>query len=221
MDPGGLVVEPQTPEQEDGCSRPTSGILCHWARHIYSPNVLVKNQGSCMSQNDWKIVDRDNQHQFKPKPTFLQTLFSLDIQSSQQGCSTHYAPVICKQCPPPTSPPGSTVSSSLWAQTDGINSALHPILDSLPRENVQSLKPILITCPYNEHPLTPHFYIGKLGFTWVYIFFLLIFAHWSSSNMYPQSAFWEKIRQKSKSLNWTLSFLQPLKFAVYCTDMFA
>ena len=26
------------------------------------------------------------------------------------------------------------------------------------------------TCPCNEHPLTPHFYIVKLGFTGVYIF---------------------------------------------------
>ena len=28
-----------------------------------------------------------------------------------------------------------------------------------------------ITRPCNVHPLTPHFYIGKLGFTGVYIFF--------------------------------------------------
>ena len=34
--------------------------------------------------------------------------------------------------------------------------------------------PIRITCPCNEHPLTPHFYIEKVGFTWVYIFFLLL-----------------------------------------------
>ena len=26
------------------------------------------------------------------------------------------------------------------------------------------------TSPYNEHPLTPHFYIAKLGLTGVYIF---------------------------------------------------
>ena len=29
---------------------------------------------------------------------------------------------------------------------------------------------IMITCPRNEHPLTPHFYIVKMGFTGVYIF---------------------------------------------------
>ena len=33
---------------------------------------------------------------------------------------------------------------------------------------------IMITCPCNEHPpFTPHFYIGKLGFTRVNIFFLI------------------------------------------------
>ena len=29
-------------------------------------------------------------------------------------------------------------------------------------------------CPCNEHPLTPNFYIEKLGFTGVYIFFLFL-----------------------------------------------
>ena len=33
---------------------------------------------------------------------------------------------------------------------------------------------IRITCPCNEHPLTPHFYIEKVGFTRVYIFFLFL-----------------------------------------------
>ena len=33
---------------------------------------------------------------------------------------------------------------------------------------------IRITCPCNEHPLTPHFYIAKVGFTRVYIFFLFL-----------------------------------------------
>ena len=37
---------------------------------------------------------------------------------------------------------------------------------------------IRITCSCNEHPLTPHVYIVKLGFTWVYrgIHFFLNFA---------------------------------------------
>ena len=32
---------------------------------------------------------------------------------------------------------------------------------------------IMITCPCNVYPLTPHFYIVKLGFTGVFIFFLI------------------------------------------------
>ena len=33
---------------------------------------------------------------------------------------------------------------------------------------------IMLTCPCNVHPLTPHFYIVKLGFTGVYIIFLFL-----------------------------------------------
>ena len=35
-----------------------------------------------------------------------------------------------------------------------------------------AISSIMQTCPCNEHPLTPHFYIVKLGFTGVYIIFL-------------------------------------------------
>ena len=50
------------------------------------------------------------------------------------------------------------------------------------------LKYIRITCPCNEHPLTPHFYIEKVGFTRVYIFFL-IFA--------PKHRLWVLVRTAS------------------------
>ena len=33
---------------------------------------------------------------------------------------------------------------------------------------------IMLTCLCNVHPLTPHFYIVKLGFTGVYIIFLFL-----------------------------------------------
>ena len=33
---------------------------------------------------------------------------------------------------------------------------------------------IMKTCPCNVYPLTPHFYIVKLGFTGVYIIFLFL-----------------------------------------------
>ena len=36
------------------------------------------------------------------------------------------------------------------------------------------LDPSRKQCPCNEHPLTPHFYIVKLGFTGVYTFFLFL-----------------------------------------------
>ena len=59
---------------------------------------------------------------------------------------------------------------------------------------------IRITCPCNEHPLTLHFYIEKVRFTRVYIFFLFLLQnidcgysleppHRGGSNMYPQSMF--------------------------------
>ena len=37
------------------------------------------------------------------------------------------------------------------------------------------VKFIMQTCPCNEHPLTPHFFIVKLGFTGVYTIFLFLF----------------------------------------------
>ena len=46
-------------------------------------------------------------------------------------------------------------------------SILHILLTL--KDNCSSLI-IMKTCPCNEHPLTPHFYIGKLRFTGVYIF---------------------------------------------------
>ena len=56
------------------------------------------------------------------------------------------------------------------------------------------------TCPYNFDPLKPHFYIVKLGFTGVYIIFLISTQNIDfgyslepprrgGSNEYPQSMF--------------------------------
>ena len=43
---------------------------------------------------------------------------------------------------------------------------------------------------YNFDPLKPHFYIVKLGFTGVYIIFLISAQkHIGGSNEYPQSMF--------------------------------
>ena len=60
------------------------------------------------------------------------------------------------------------------------------------------------TCLYNFDPRKPYFYIVKLGFTGVYIIFLisvqnidcgylLELPQWGSSNEYPQSMFWAEI----------------------------
>ena len=64
---------------------------------------------------------------------------------------------------------------------------------------------------YNFDPLKPHFYIVKLGFTKVYIIFLIsaenINCGYSleppgrgGSNGYPQSTFWAEIRKISEFL---------------------
>ena len=39
--------------------------------------------------------------------------------------------------------------------------------------NHEGKKPIMLTCLYNEYPLIPHFYILKLGFTHINMFFLI------------------------------------------------
>ena len=84
---------------------------------------------------------------------------------------------------------------------------------------------IMKTCPWNEYPLTPHFYIVKLGFTGVYIIFLFLLQNidcgyslepprWGGSNVYPQFMFWAKIRKKSHftSDNYRFFSLEILKY---------
>ena len=81
------------------------------------------------------------------------------------------------------------------------------------------------TCLYNFDPLKPHFYIAKLGFTGVYIIFL-IFAQNTDcgyslelprrggSNEYPQSMFSAEIWKISEFLSENFQFLE-VKFSVY------
>ena len=56
------------------------------------------------------------------------------------------------------------------------------------------------TCPCNQYPLKPHFYIVKLGYAGVYLFFLFLLQNIDcgyslepprrgGSNVYPQSMF--------------------------------
>ena len=73
------------------------------------------------------------------------------------------------------------------------------------------------TCLYNFDPFKPHFYIVKLGFTGVYIIFLIFLKNIDcgyslepprrgGSNEYPQSMFWEKIWKISEIFIWKFSF---------------
>ena len=65
------------------------------------------------------------------------------------------------------------------------------------------------TCPCNVYPLEPHFYIAKLGYPGVYLYFLFLLKNIDcgyslepprrgGSNVYPQSMFLAKIRNISK-----------------------
>ena len=79
------------------------------------------------------------------------------------------------------------------------------------------------TCPCNVYPLKPHFYIAKLGYAGVYLFFLFLLQNmdcgyslepprWGGSDVCPQSMFWAKIRKISKFFLWKFSFLKPKHF---------
>ena len=61
---GGSVVECRTPERQVRGSRPTSAVLCPWARH-FTPRKywLITQEAMAPSRHDWKIVDWD----FKPQ----------------------------------------------------------------------------------------------------------------------------------------------------------
>ena len=74
------------------------------------------------------------------------------------------------------------------------------------------------TCLYNFDPLKPHVYIVKLGFTGVYMIFLISAKNidcgyslepprWGGSNEYPQSMFLAEIWKISEFFIW--------KFSVY------
>ena len=81
------------------------------------------------------------------------------------------------------------------------------------------------TCLYICDPLKPHFYIVKLGFTGVYIIFL-IFAQnidcgyslepprWGGSNEYPQSMFWANVWKISVFYLKIFNFLE-VKVSIY------
>ena len=79
------------------------------------------------------------------------------------------------------------------------------------------------TCLYNFDPLKPHFYIVKLGFTGVYITFLISAQniecgysleppHRGGSNEYPQCMFWAELWKISEFFIRKFSFFWWLNF---------
>ena len=68
---GGSVVECRTPEREVRGSRPTSAVLCPWARH-FTPRKywLITQEAMAPSQHNWKIVDWDVKPQHNQPTAF-------------------------------------------------------------------------------------------------------------------------------------------------------
>ena len=79
---------------------------------------------------------------------------------------------------------------------------------------------------YNLDPLKPHFYIVKLGFTGVYIIFVILLINIDcgysleqprrgGSNEYPQSMLWAEIWKISEFIVWTFSFFGCKIFNIF------
>ena len=86
--------------------------------------------------------------------------------------------------------------------------------------------PITKTYLYNCDPLKPHFYIVKLGFTGIYIIFLIsaqnIDGGYSlepprrgGSNEYTQSMFWAEIWKISEFFIWKIAIFGGKIFSVF------
>ena len=88
----------------------------------------------------------------------------------------------------------------------------------------QQIRYITKTYLYNVDPLKPHFYIVKLGFTGVYIIFLIsaqkhrlwvLVRTRGGSNEYPQSMFWSEIWKKYQNFIWKFSVLGGKIFSIF------
>ena len=70
-----------TPEREVRGSRPTSAVLCPWARH-FTPRKywLITQEAMAPSRHDWKIVDWDVKPQHnQPTLIYVQNMFLPNI----------------------------------------------------------------------------------------------------------------------------------------------
>ena len=82
------------------------------------------------------------------------------------------------------------------------------------------------TCPCNVYPFEPHFYIVKLEYAGVYLFFLFLLQNIDcgyslepprrgGSNLYPQSMFWAKIKKKYQTFSAKKFQFLKLKNSLY------
>ena len=145
------------------------------------------------SIRNWPVqrvkVDESTQHQFRWK------------QCCRVGCEGRYNFVII-----PQPPMNFFLIWILYVITTSFSDYSNPY--GMHRRRAYRLS-MTKTYLYNFDPLLPHFYIVKLGFTGVYIIFLIsaqkIDCGYSlepprrgGSNEYPQSMFWAEIRKISE-----------------------
>ena len=88
-------------------------------------------------------------------------------------------------------------------------------------------------CSCNIYPLEPHFYIAKLGYAGVYLFFLFLFQNIDcgyslepprrgGSNEYPQSMFWSKNKKNIKKILLKIfNFYNLKKICIHYMGMFS
>ena len=81
------------------------------------------------------------------------------------------------------------------------------------------------TCPCNVYPLKPHFYIVKLGYAGVYLFFLFLLQNIDcgyslepprrgGSNVYPQSVLSKNKKNVKKNSNEIVDFHNQKIFCI-------
>ena len=175
---------------------PHCGFEPHWGRRVvslsktYLPPKSTGNTQEAVapSQHDWKIVYRDVKHQTKPNQT--KTWLWYWFAYANQNLTQNLLPLERK-----LSNRGSKIRTTLQYLRENMQN-IYNLLNLREKYDLNlwyicyfwkyiqlfmniSLGPgkpvvIMITCPCDVDPLTPHFYIVKLGFTGVFIFFLFL-----------------------------------------------
>ena len=89
------------------------------------------------------------------------------------------------------------------------------------------LMPSVKICPCNEYPLKPHFYIAKLGYAGIYLFFLFLFQNINCgySLELPRRVSTIYVLSKNKKNIKTIlvnffSIFKARKISVYCMGKF-